>query len=113
MAIYNNTKEIIDRIEELEYEIECSAEADNIDLLDEFNMLVDAIDEIGNEAKYGIPLIHEINMADYAKELWEETTGHNENEWPYRHIAWDDAANELAMDYTTVEIDGETYYYSA
>ena len=31
--------------------------------------------------------------------------------WPCNCIDWEQAAEELQVDYSTVEYDGETYYY--
>lgn len=33
--------------------------------------------------------------------------------WPYNCIDWEKAANELKQDYSTVDFEGETYYYWA
>ena len=34
-------------------------------------------------------------------------------EWPFRHIDWEAAAEELKQDYTEVEFKGATYYVRA
>jgi hypothetical protein len=53
------------------------------------------------------------SFEDYAMELAEETLGIDVGSWPAFHIDWERAANELAMDYTSVEFEGTTYYYQA
>ena len=34
-------------------------------------------------------------------------------DWPYRHIDWEAAAEELKMDYCDVEVEGVTYWVRA
>jgi hypothetical protein len=73
----------------------------------------------------GITLIRKDKFAEYAQEYAEDTgafihriisprTYREEaidlsQEWPFRHIDWDAAADELAEDWFEVEFDGNTY----
>ena len=67
---------------------------------------------------YEPTLIREDYFTEYAQELAEDIcpwpSGSSERDalawWPYRHIDWEAAADELKYDYTTVEYDGDTYY---
>src|SRR5688572_21024818 len=69
-------------------------------------------DEQWNGDWYPLGLIHEDHFKDYAQELAEDCGMIVADAiWPNNCIDWDEAADELKVDYTTVEFDGETYYY--
>lgn len=59
---------------------------------------------------YGTMLIRESYFVEYAQDLAEDigATSHNDN-WPYGHIDWESAADDLRHDYTDVDFDGVTY----
>ena len=66
----------------------------------------------GGDWDHGLQLINESYFKEYAKELAEDCGMIAEdNSWPTRCIDWDEAAYELKMDYTPIEILDETYYY--
>lgn len=61
----------------------------------------------------GVTLVRYSYFKTYAQEFHEESSdnGHSESvQWPYTCIDWDQAAHELAMDYTTVEFDEVAYF---
>lgn len=61
---------------------------------------------------YPVTLIHERYFKTYAQELAEDIGAIKGNaEWPARCIDWDQAADELKVDYTTAELGDDTYYY--
>jgi hypothetical protein len=68
---------------------------------------------------YPVTLVNSDHFTEYAQELAEEMAepGMRDAPWPYRHIDWEAAANELQQDYSCVDlkpIEGgvaETYYY--
>jgi len=52
-------------------------------------------------------------FTEYAKAFAEDVgyiNGPEVTAWPYNHIDWEEAANELKGDYTPYEINGYTYY---
>lgn len=62
---------------------------------------------------YGETMIHESHFADYAEELAKETSdvpSSQWNQWPFNCIDWQDAADTLKQDYTSIDFDGQTYY---
>ena len=78
---------------------------------DRLNALVALADEVGGEWEYGAALIPEGEFEDHARDLAEETGAiPSEYTWPISCIDWEQAARELSMDYTTVELEGVTYY---
>ncbi len=79
---------------------------------DELAMLRDALDEIGSEAVSGVTLIADGYFEKYAQEYAEEIGAiSSDASWPLTYIDWEAAANDLQADDTSVEIDGDTYWY--
>jgi len=80
---------------------------------DDYNELVmwrEAMAEIGRDDN----LIHESDWVDYAEELAGDVCDmKNASAWPFNCIDWAKAADQLAADYSQIEIDGETYYVDA
>ncbi len=114
-----DSREIEEKIEELREQIE-QADLDEIDSsedTEELEMLLafkaDAVSEIGeDEWEWGICFISDNYFVeyteDYAKDLGlinGETEG-----WPFRHINWDEAADELKNDYSEVKMGSEIYW---
>jgi hypothetical protein len=57
-------------------------------------------------------LIRDSYFQDYAEQLADDIGAINANaSWPNNCIDWERATRELQMDYSSVEIDGETYWY--
>ena len=60
----------------------------------------------------GIGFIRETYFEDYARELADDIGAIDKHaSWPLTHIDWEGAAQDLAMDYSTSEVDGTTYYW--
>ena len=89
------------------------------DSADELKTLGDLADELQgmggdhqwNGAWYPGYLIRDSHFKDYAMELADDIGAIYRNaSWPLTCIDWDQAARELQMDYSSVEIDGITYW---
>ena len=87
------------------------------DWCDENENELDALLNLQEEAAdspdwpYGETLIRDSYFKDYAYELAEECCElPDTNQWPQRCIDWDQAADELKMDYTSVTFDGIDYW---
>lgn len=62
--------------------------------------------------EYGIGFIREDYFETYAQDLAEDIGVIDRNaNWPLTHIDWESAARDLLVDYTSVEVDGATYYF--
>lgn len=60
---------------------------------------------------YPITLIDDVYFEDYAQELAEDCGMiQADAQWPYTCIDWERAARDLRMDYSSVEVDGRTYW---
>ena len=66
-------------------------------------------DEI-SEWRHGEALIAEEDFAEYVEQLADDLYG-VEHHWPFNHIDWDAAADELTADYSSIEYRGTTYLY--
>lgn len=62
--------------------------------------------------RHGAALIRDSYFPDYARDLAEDLHGNKVRnaEWPFSHIDWEAAAEALQVDYTAVEFDGVTYW---
>lgn len=138
-----DSREVIDRISELESEledgpyeefreeqIEAGIPEDEIDAFDtwldntaqtdhlyslecEELLMLRALAEEGeslSDWRYGVTLIHPSHFQTYAQELAEEIGAIDPDaRWPANCIDWEQAANELRVDYTTIDFDGVDY----
>lgn len=84
-------------------------EREELEILKEFN---EEGEEATSEWRYGVTLILEDYFEDYARELAGEVSSLPrdwENEWPFTHIDWEEAAEALKMDYFELDFAGNTY----
>lgn len=79
---------------------------------DELLQLIQLRDEIGSPWNDGVYLISEDNFTEHAEQMAEDIGAIERSaSWPCNHIDWNRAAEDLKCDYSTVDYDGETYYY--
>lgn len=78
--------------------------------LDELNRLEN---EVGDEWLHGCTLIPEDDFKDYAMDLAEDIHGAaiKNADWPFSCIDWQQAADDLQADYSSVDYEGETYWF--
>lgn len=57
-----------------------------------------------------VMLINENHFEAYTRDLVYEDHD-NLDSWPFKHIDWELAAEEMAEDYNTLEVEGNTFYY--
>lgn len=126
-----DTRDVFDRIEYLEAERdrhcpafwpspspcpldskECEAEHDRSDWDEDEADELAALKAIeGKISRDGEAMIRESYFETYAQELADDLGVLKDcNQWPTNCIDWEQAARELAMDYSMVEFDGVTYY---
>ena len=109
------TEELEEAVTDAETALE-SAQLDfGLDEQTELEELETLEDEI-SDFHHGETMIPEGDFEDYAREYAEEL-GYMDNKaassWPFTCIDWEQAAKELAHDYTTVSYQGEDYYVRA
>ena len=76
---------------------------------EELDELYTMRDEIP-EWRRGETLIAEEDFAEYAEQLADDLYG-VKHHWPFNHIDWDTAADELKSDYSSIDYQGTTYLY--
>ena len=91
-------------------------ETDNAEELAELESLLDDLNGMGGDEQwegdwYPATLIRDSYFQDYAQELAEECCMIDTNaKWPMTCIDWGQAARELQWDYSSVEVNGVTYW---
>lgn len=75
------------------------------------NLKEQYVDSFGADSwEFGAQFIRYDNMEDYAQELANDIgVIHGDLQWPLNCIDWEQAARELAMDYTEFDFDGVEY----
>lgn len=113
-----DTRDLIEEFEGLEIEVENETiDEDDAERYAALKCLLDDLKGCGGDEEwrgdwYPGTLIDVDDFEDYAQELAEECGMVNESaSWPNNCIDWELAARELAYDYSTVDFDGDTYYY--
>lgn len=119
------TEDEVRKLQELQEELDNAQEEledfDKSDDKGELEMLKEIVSqgEDSPDWSYGETLIHEDYFIDYAEELvndcYELPKELIQGTWPWNHMNmnWASAAEELKNDYSTIEVDGETYYIRA
>ena len=102
-----------DYLDSLADEEDTNEEQDEIQA--EITMWQDFIEEAeqytGDKASDGFQCINENYFVQYAEELASEIGAIQKDAiWPNNHIDWEAAAEELKVDYTEIDINGETFY---
>ena len=119
-----DSRDIIERLEELEGDREALVEAvtDAEQALSEWDASDDAeelktLKALADEADgcmdwgHGETLVRDSYFKDYAQELADDIGAIPKDlSWPCSCIDWDQAARELQMDYTSVDFGGVTYW---
>jgi hypothetical protein len=109
-----DSRELIELRDALTSELEYTS-ADSSPSREELTEAIAAIDELEESGiedfPYGAHFIREDSFEYYARELAEDIGAiPNDAQWPCTCIDWAQAARELAMDYTSVDFLGYSYY---
>jgi len=107
-----DSRDIIARIEDLESDEE-SLDEDDKQELKNLKALADEA-STSPDWKYGETLIRDSYFVEYAQELAGDIGAIDKNNsWPSRCIDWEQAAEELKVDYFSVDFDGVDYWIRA
>ncbi len=120
-------RQVIERYEELETAYEAATDEDDPDRepeseddkteREEIAAFLEEVKGNGGDHKwrgdwYPCGFIADSHFEDYARELADDIGAIKQDAgWPNSCIDWEKAATELQQDYSSVEIDGETYWY--
>lgn len=111
LNILDASEEDLEKLDDLKYAVDAADEELvmwNEENLDRYNKLEDLPHEW--KESMGTTAISEDDMAEYARDLFEVTSGIDIRKWPYHHIDWEDAAKDLMCDMESVYFEGETFY---
>lgn len=106
----SSTQEQIDEADEAVQAAEAEFSFDDEEELKELETLESEISDF----RYGETMIPEGDFTNYAMQLAEDIGAiPSDAQWPCTCIDWEQAAEELAQDYTTVTYQGEDYLVRA
>lgn len=112
-----DVRDIIARFEELEARDD-ALEPYEVDEIAELRDLLRDLRGYGGDEQwrgdwYPITLIDDVYFEDYARELAEDLYGDalGRAVWPFTCIDWQQAAQDLRQDYTSVDVAGRPYWY--
>lgn len=115
-----DVRDVIERVEELEALRDKDLQRfDDLDKqeLNDLEDLLEGLKGNGGDEQwrgdwYPITLIRDSYFEDYAQELAEDIGAvDREANWPNNFIDWEAAAEALQQDYTSIDFDGEDYWY--
>ena len=126
MSGYIDTRELIEEVQGLGFadpdaiDVQPSGDDENAETWhaleqserDRIIAILNLRDSVGSEFDYGATLIPESEFVDYARELAfppSSETAQALDTWPYRCIDWEQVADELRVDYTSITFDGTDY----
>lgn len=112
-----DSRDVIKRIEELKSDVDnalLDGEVPDEEVAEELRVLEEFAKEAEgytSEWEDGATFIDDSYFEDYARELADDIGAiPSDASWPLTHIDWEAAADELKQDYTTVELEGFTFY---
>lgn len=128
-----DVRDVMARVEELEITLEDAQPMDDDERIlsadgsedlteqsEEFQRLTALLSDLegngGDEewrgAWYPLTLVRDSYFEDFARDEAEQLDLiKSDSRWPYTCIDWEEAAEELKQDYSTVEFDGVIYWY--
>lgn len=114
-----DSRDVIARIEYLESAQNDAAEDSEADpLTDDETEELAALKALAGQGEmyaedwhHGEALIRESYFQTYAQEFADDVCDmRNASAWPFNHIDWEAAAEDLKTDYNEIEFNGVTYY---
>lgn len=104
-----DTRDLLERISYLEDEEDAATEENPMDE-DEASELTELL-ECKDDLPLDETLIRESYFEKYAQETMEDIEGIDPKSFIWSYIDWERLAEDLKVDYTTIEIGDYTYYY--
>lgn len=114
MKSYMDSRELQEEIDDLQddLEIEDFSAEEKEEINERLNTLIQFKEEVyDSEWDYGITFIHSESREEYVEDFVRDVGDLSEEMWLHKHIDWESAADEFFQDHTSVELDGEVYYY--
>jgi len=110
-ALLNRKNELVDILNDKDEVYSVDEQKDAQDELDTLLELESDIGSLEECARNGVYFIDEDYFVEFAKELALDigVIDGDPMEWPLNNIDWDAAADDLKVDYTEVEFEGNSY----
>lgn len=118
-----DSRDVIERIDELTaLHDDYTSAVEGAEWSDDDQRVLTTLESFARECEndvedwmYGATLIRYSYFTEYAKQLAQDIVTSEEarnmsEQWPYRHIDWEAAADELHADYNEYTFDGVIYY---
>ena len=114
-----DSRDVIERIKELENELQDFLDENDVLLKDDFpdyeelralRALTEECSSLSADWEYGETLIHYSYWQNYVQEFLEDCGDIPKNLPWYICIDWEETARNIAQDYSIVEFDGVDYY---
>lgn len=111
-----DVRDIIARIEELEPEVDANGEGEHIAEWKTLTAIMDDLKGGGGDEQwrgdwYPVTLIRDHYFTDYCRELTQDIGDLPKDIPAYLAIDWDATADNLRVDYSSLEIGKFTYWY--
>jgi hypothetical protein len=110
-----DVRDIIERVEKLELEVDSNGEGEHISEWKALTAILYHIKGKGGDEQwrgdwYPVTLIRDSHFTSYAREMLEDCGTIPRDLPTWIEIDWKATARNVKMDYTSVEIDGVTYW---
>jgi antirestriction protein len=106
-----DSRDVIERIAELEAEEDDATDESGAEELETLRTFAEDASGYAADWEYGETFVRDSYFEDYARELAEDIGAVPDDAgWPCTCIDWEYAARELQMDYSSVELDGVTFW---
>jgi hypothetical protein len=115
MSEANEDWEDVDDIEDVNFEALNNIDdyQDEVEHYIDISKFCDDISEYCSDFEYGVAIMHEDYFEEYCEELVKEIGDLSKNLPAYieNNIDWSGVADDLKVDYSEAEYDGNTYYF--
>jgi hypothetical protein len=105
-----DSRDVIERIDELEAIEVIDREPEEQEELDALYALAEQSEGYAPDWQYGETLIRDSYFQEYARQLAEDIGAIPDDLPNWVVIDWEETADNLLVDYTSVEFDGVTYW---
>lgn len=111
-----DVRDVIARVEELEPQVDAIGEGEHIAEWNKLTRLLHELNGYGGDEEwrgdwYPVTLIDDAYFVDYARELVIDCGGLPRDVPDWVEIDWRATARNIQTDYSSVEINGRTYWY--
>jgi hypothetical protein len=109
-----DSREVISRILHLECNVIAEIPLSEEETAELYNLkvLTEQCEQYCEDWEFGVTLVRDSYFENYARDMAEDIHGDalRDSSWPFCHIDWEEAANQLKIDYTLVFYAGVDYW---